>query len=164
MHSISFDRIELQPNKTLIGMNSKMSLASDGTAALWQRFMPRRGEIGHARGPALYSVQSYSGLEVFDNFTPQTEFEKWAAIAVEDVADVPEGMQQFVLRGGNYAVFDHRGPPSEFPKSAQYIFGEWLPVSEWQIDDREHFEVLLPGWRADDPEAQEEVWIPVRAK
>ena len=71
-------------------------------------------------------------------------------------------MQLDALRGGHFAVFDHYGPPSEFPKTLNFIFSQWLLQSEWQLDDREHFEMLLPGWRADDLNAREEVWIPVK--
>ena len=91
----------------------------------------------------------------------ETIFEKWAAVEVRECEAVPEGMESFVLRRGHYGVFDHQGPPSEFPKTLHYIFNEWLPKSNWQLDGREHFEVLRPGWRADDPQAREEVWIPI---
>lgn len=162
MHRINFSRIALQPDRSLIGMRASMSVAQDGTAILWQRFMPRRNEVSNAIGEALYSVQNFAGLGGFENFTPETVFEKWAAVEVRQGEAVPAGMEAFLLRGGRYAVFDHQGPPSEFPKTLHYIFSDWLPQSEWQLDDREHFEVLLPGWRADDPEAREEVWIPIR--
>lgn len=162
MHKVEFSRVVLQQDKPLIGMRANMSVAEDATASLWQRFMPCRHEILNPVGEALYSVQSYSGLDVFENFTAETEFEKWAAVEVASGAQVPEGMQSLLLRGGHYAVFDHQGPPQEFPKTLRFIFSQWMPKSTWQLDDREHFEVLLPGWRADDPEAREEVWIPLR--
>tara|TARA_R110002073_G_scaffold14656_4_gene59503 strand:- start:414 stop:869 length:456 start_codon:yes stop_codon:yes gene_type:complete len=143
-------------------MRAAMSMVQDATAGLWQRFMPRRNEVTNTIGEALYSVQNFEGLSGFENFTADTVFEKWAAVEVRDHEAVPAGMEAFLLRAGHYAVFDHQGPPSQFPKTLQFIFSEWMPQSKWQLDDREHFEVLLPGWRADDPEAREEVWIPVR--
>ena len=95
-------------------------------------------------------------------FTPEIVFEKWAAVEVANRNGVPNEMQLYALRGGHFAVFDHYGPPSEFPKTLNFIFSQWLLQSEWQLDDREHFEMLLPGWRADDLNAREEVWIPVK--
>lgn len=162
MHKIEFNRIALMEDRPLVGMRVTMSRARDATPDLWRSFMPRRLEIEDATGEALFSVQSFSGVVAFESFTADTEFEKWAAVAVRAGAAVPDGMESFLLRGGHYAVFDHQGPPREFPKTLRYIFAEWLPQAEWQLDDREHFEVLQPGWRADDPEASEEVWIPVR--
>lgn len=44
----------------------------------------------------------------------------------------------------------------------RYIFGTWLPASGYVLDDRPHFEVLGPGYRPDDPEAEEDIFIPIR--
>ena len=162
MHKIEFARIALQSDKLLVGMAAKMSLREDATAVLWQRFMPRRKGIQNALGEELYSVQSFSELDGFESFTPEAIFEKWAAVEVASRNCVPDDMQLFVLRGGHFAVFDHYGPPSEFPKTLSFIFTEWMPQSAWQLDDREHFEILLSDWRADDPNAREEVWVPVK--
>jgi AraC family transcriptional regulator len=162
LHKVEFARISLQSDKFLVGMAAKMSVASDATPSLWQRFMPRKKEIQNPVSDVLYSVQNFSGSAGFENFTPETVFEKWAAVEVANRDCVPDEMQLFVLRGGHFAVFDHYSPPSEFPKTLNFILSEWLPQSEWQLDGREHFEMLLPDWRADDPNAREEVWMPVK--
>jgi AraC family transcriptional regulator len=162
LHKVEFSRISLQSDKLLVGIAAKMSIGSDATSNLWQRFMPRRKEIQNAVGEVLYCVQSFSESDGFVSFTPETVFEKWAAVEVASRNNVPDEMKLFVLGGGHFAVFDHCGPSSEFPKTLNFIFSQWLPKSEWQLDDREHFEMLLPGWRADDLNAREEVWIPVK--
>lgn len=162
MHKVEFTRIALQADKLLVGMAAKMSVVEDATPSLWQRFMPRRNEIQNGVGEGLYSVQNFSELDGFENFTPKTLFEKWAAVEVASADCVPDGMQLFVLSSGHFAVFEHCGPPSEFPSTLNFIFSQWMPKSQWQLDDREHFEILLPDWRADDPNAREEVWIPVK--
>lgn len=74
-------------------------------------------------------------------------------------AVVPEGMEVFELKGGMYAVFVHQGSD---PAIFDYIYGEWLPSSDFELDDRPHFEVLDAQYRHSDPEASEEIWIPVR--
>jgi len=162
MHKVEFNRIALRLDSLLVGMSATMSMAKDETPTLWQRFMPRREEIQNRVGEEFYSVQNFSESVAFASFTPESIFEKWAAVEVADESCVPAGMQLFVLKGGYYAVFDHFGPPSEFPKTLDYIYSEWMPHSEWQLDEREHFEILLPGWSPIDPDAQEEVLIPVR--
>jgi AraC family transcriptional regulator len=44
-----------------------------------------------------------------------------------------------------------------------YIFREWLPNSnKYELDSREHFEVLPPDYDAQDPDAREQFWIPVK--
>lgn len=76
MHNIKFTRIALQLDKALIGMAAKMSVREDATLFLWQRFMPRRKEIQNTVSEVLYSVQSFSALDGFENFTPPGCFRK----------------------------------------------------------------------------------------
>jgi AraC family transcriptional regulator len=42
------------------------------------------------------------------------------------------------------------------------IFQEWLPRSGFEVDSREHFELLEDGYSPVNSEATEEVWIPIR--
>jgi AraC family transcriptional regulator len=63
-----------------------------------------------------------------------------------------------------YAVFTHRGPASTFARTAGYIYGVWLPASDYMLDARPHLAVMGPDYDPQDPEAEEEVWVPVRAQ
>lgn len=81
---------------------------------------------------------------------------------VRDYNEIPDGMEPFELPGGLYAVFDYKGSSSD-PRIFQYIFSEWLPNSEYQLDNRPHFEVLGEKYKNNDPESKEEIWIPVRS-
>lgn len=143
-------------------MHVQTTLSQQDPATLWGNFMPRRNEITNRLGKDFYSVQIFeAGLGV-RSFTPQTKFDKWAAVEVSDFSNVPTGMDFHELSGGEYAVFIHRGLPSDFPKTAKYIFGEWLPNSEYELDDREHFEIMGEDYRPNDPNATEEVWVPIK--
>ena len=124
--------------------------------------MPRRAEIKNTVDSSLYSLQRFDEGSKYEDFTPETEFEKWAAVEVTDIQAIPGGMESLQLKGGKYAVFLHQGPASAYRKTWQFIFEEWLPASEYELDDREHFEILKPGYRPDDPNAEEDVWIPIK--
>jgi len=152
-------RIETLDPKTLIGMRLPMSLAADRTRGLWRSFMPRRSEVSNRLTSSFLSMQVYPSP---GPPAPDTMFEKWAAVEVEAGTEPPDGMETFELVGGLYAVFIHRGPASAWPRTAQHIFGVWLPASGRQLDARPHFEVLSGDYRPDDPQAEEEVWIPIR--
>lgn len=154
-------RIETLGPKKLVGMRLEMTLATDRTATLWQRFMPRRAEVPNRLGRHFLSMQVFDLLPD-QPFTPETPFEKWAAVEVSDHADVPAGMEPYTLSGGKYAVFVHHGPASSFAQTSGYIFGVWLPQSGYELDRREHFELLGEAYRPDDQNAEEEVWIPIR--
>lgn len=154
-------RIEEVEAKRLIGMSAEMTLSDDHTADLWRKFMLRRLEVGNRQNGEFISMQIYDSSQG-QAFTPDTRFVKWAAVEVTDHENVPEGMEPYTLRGGTYAVFVHKGPASTFAETLQYIFGVWLPNSGYTLDDREHFEVLGEHYLPNDPEAEEEVFIPIR--
>lgn len=152
-------RIETFIPTTLVGHHLTISFAQDRTAELWRGFRTALRLIPDAVPTRFFSVNVYG--PAFD-FGPNAPFEKWAAVQAADGASVPEGMETFNLPGGLYAVFRHRGPASDGPRVFGYIFGTWLPTSGYVLDDRPHFEVLGPGYRPDDPEAEEDICIPVR--
>lgn len=145
----------------LVGLRIQTSLAENRAFELWRQFRPRITEISNRKGADFFDVKRYGPEMTNGQFTPATVFEKWAAVEVEAHADIPEGMQPLDLPGGLYAVFIHHGPASAFVRTYQYIFGVWLPASGFRLDDRPHFDVMGPGYRPDDPEATEEIWIPV---
>ncbi|WP_273568806.1 GyrI-like domain-containing protein [Maribacter halichondriae] len=157
-------RIETLPKKFLIGKSIRTSLTNNKTAELWQSFMVDRTAIKNNISTDLYSVQVYDKLEYFQNFNPQTEFTKWAAAEVNSIENIPNGFESFTLEGGLYAVFLHKGPANEFKRTFQFIFGQWLPNSEYVIDVRPHFEILGEKYKNDAPDSEEEVWIPIKKK
>ncbi len=153
---------ELQPKK-LVGISLYTSLADDKTGLLWQRFMKRKKAIENAKNEDLYSVQVYDEGFIQGQFNSQSVFEKWAAIEVEDFSEVPSGLQSLELEGGKYAVFTHKGTSKEFAKTAKFIFEEWLPESQFELDDRPHFEIMGKDYKGpENPESEEKIWIPVK--
>jgi AraC family transcriptional regulator len=155
-------RIETITPRKLIGKRMRMSLADNKTRELWSSFMPRRKEIINMLGTDLYSVQVYDRVPDYSKFDPNDPFYKWAAAEVSDYESLPEGMDTLELPGGDYAVFLHKGAASTGPQTFQYIFGTWLPVSGYLLDNRPHFEVLGDLYRNDHPDSEEEIWIPVK--
>lgn len=155
-------RIEVFPAKKLIGLRMTMSLIDNKTAALWSSFMPRRKEIPNTVGSELYSMQIYSPL-YFSEFSPATEFEKWAAVEVSDFDIIPEKMEKHSIASGLYAVFIHKGSSSD-SSTFEYIFNTWLPTSNYIIDFRPHFEILGEKYKNNDMSSEEEIWIPIKPK
>jgi len=155
-------RIEILTEKSLVGISLTMSLVDNKTGELWRNFMSRRKEITNNRTNDLISMQLYKPTH-FSNFNPTDEFEKWATVEVADFDRVPNDMITFILTAGLYAVFDYKG--SSMDNSIfQYIFGTWIPNSNYLLDDRPHFEVLGEKYKNADPHSEEEIWIPIRPK
>lgn len=157
-------RIEQLPKKILIGKSMRTSLAENKTHQLWRSFMLDKWAIKNAVGTDLYSIQVYDELLYFKNFNPNTEFTKWAAIEVENQNNTPGGFASFTIDSGLYAVFLHKGTVNEFPKTFQFIFNTWLPQSEYELDNRPHFELLGKNYKNNNPNSEEEVWIPIKKK
>src|SRR5215217_6072639 len=107
-----YSRIETLPEKKLLGMRMKMSFAENKTHELWKGFMVRRKDIRNNLTNDLFSMQLYGACFDFKNFDPHKIFEKWAAVEVADLGTIPDQMEGFVLKGGQYAVFQHIGPAS----------------------------------------------------
>jgi AraC family transcriptional regulator len=162
-------RINLEPQfrhleiKTLVGKKLSMSFAANRTFELWRSFMPQLSKIKNRVGLELYSVEIYP-QDFFKEFHPTVEFEKWAAVEVTEINSVPPEMEKLIIQSGMYAVFIHRGPASAGPETYNYIFGTWLPGSDYILDNRPHFALMGEKYKNDDPESEEEIWIPVKQK
>tara|TARA_R110002051_G_scaffold89451_2_gene157826 strand:+ start:1404 stop:1886 length:483 start_codon:yes stop_codon:yes gene_type:complete len=152
------------PKKDLVGKRILMSLSNDRTVELWKNFMPYLKTIKNRTSPDVLSLQDYKSSFNHQDFTPGTKFDKWAAVEVSEVVDVPENMEIFTLSGGLYAVFLYTGTPSAFHKILDYIYNEWFPKSEYVLDLRPHFEILGDKYKNNDPNSEEEVWIPIKKK
>jgi AraC family transcriptional regulator len=155
------NRIEEISEKRLVGKSLEMSLMENKTFELWRSFMPVRNKINGTKSDFLYSVQVFP-VDYYKNFSPATNFVKWAAMEVNEANEnFPEGMEMLVIPAGKYVVFEYKGL-SNNREVFQYIFDKWLPNSGYQLDDRPHFEVLGEKYKNNDPESEEEIWIPVK--
>lgn len=140
------------------------NLAENKTKELWQGFGPKIRLIENKVDPVeKWSVEIYDpGFDPI-KFTPHTLFDKWAAIEVSDHETVPDGLKELVIPAGKYAVFTFKGLHSDAVAFMGQIFGLWLPASDYELDDRPHFEIMDPNYHGPfDPESEEDFWIPIR--
>lgn len=155
-------RIEDLTQQKLVGKKLTMSLANNRTGELWKSFMPLRHTVKNTIGANLFSVQIFDGVFAYDN--PHLIFEKWAAVPVTDFKTIPANMESLIIPGGRYAVFLYQGSSAEGHKAFDYIFNRWLPSTEYEIDQRPHFELLGKNYKNNNPTSEEEIWIPVKHK
>jgi AraC family transcriptional regulator len=138
-----------------------MSLVTNRTSDLWRSFMPQRGNVQNRISNDLVSMRVYDGpLRIGD---VHQEFDKWAAVEVSGFENIPEEMESFVLVEGLYAVFNYKGLNTD-ERIFVYIFTQWLPNSNYQLDERPYFEILGSKYKNNDPESEEEIWIPLKSK
>lgn len=155
-------RIVTIASKKLVGLRLEMSFSDYKIGELWSRFGSKRNEISNNLNGDLISLVVY-GPAHFTDFKPTNTFERWATLEVANYNDVPPGMETFDLQGGLYAVFEYKGLNTD-NSIYQYIFGTWLPGSNYELDNRPHFEILGDRYKNDDPESEEEICIPIKKK
>jgi AraC family transcriptional regulator len=156
-------RTETINEKKLVGKRMTMSYADYRIGELWASFMPRRKEITNTLTNDLISLVIYAPNHFID-FKPTNQFERWATVEVENFNNVPDELETYNLSSGLYAVFNYKGMSSGAAAFFQYIYSEWVPNSEYILDDRAHFEVLGEKYKNNDPSSEEEIWIPIKAK
>ncbi len=138
-----------------------MSITDDTTSELFRSFMPLRKTIADQIGTDVICMQVYDD---FKSFTPDTLFDKWAAVEVSEWNAIPAGMETYMLPAGTYVVFLYKGNPADFAPFFHYIFSEWLPQSAYELDNRPHFDLLGEKYKNNDPASEEEIWVPVRPR
>lgn len=146
--------------KLLVGISMEMSVIENKTATLWKTFRSAKYKIPFTASDEYISLQQYP-KDYFVNFNPSRSFVKWAGVEVTQLAEIPSALATLVITGGLYAVFHRKGTD---PSIFQYIYEQWIPNSEYELDDRPHFEVLGAHYKMNDPNAEEKIWIPVKLK
>lgn len=155
-------QIKMISDKQFVGMSQKMSLVTDSTGVLFSTFMPRKKEILNVANSNVIDLRVYNE-DYFLKFNPTAEFVKYVLVECNPILEIPDGMEVYDFVGGEYAVFKYKGLASD--KSVyEYIYTEWLPNSKYSLDNRPHFEVLGPKTKLNDPNSEEEIWVPIMSK
>jgi len=154
-------KIEISPKRMLVGTMLKMSLGNNKTFELWKSFIPKQKEIKNKTNNELLSLQIYNEPLKLGDMTQV--FKKWALAEVSDFNDVPKTLETFILDSGLYAVFHYKGLSTDHSIFI-YIYTVWLPNSKYEIDQRPHFEILGDKYKNNDPNSEEEIWIPIKLK
>jgi len=147
----------------IIGVRANMSFQTinEETGQLARQFMPRRHEIQSRVGTYSFSIQNYENFD-FKILNPTNTFEKWVGVEVSNASHVPDGMELFNIPAGHYLVFNYNGSAQDFLKFWQQLHAEWLPNSEYELDNRPHFEKLPEDYNPMRLDSEEEVWVPVK--
>jgi len=122
--------------KKLVGHSIEMSLQNNKNMELFSGFMPKKNQIKNVVSNNVFEVMIYNS-SYFKGFSPTNTFTKWAK---------------------------YKGLPQGFGKLMGYIMANWLPQSNYQLDNRPHFNVLGENYKRDNPESEEDVYIPIKPK
>lgn len=113
----------VQRDRILVaGLVTEGEINGNVIRGLWERFMPRMGELAHASGPASEVWQDLPGAP------GGSAHELMAGRQVTNLEDLPEGIVGWNLPGGNYAEVVVEGVEQIGPTCQRY-WSEWLPSS-----------------------------------
>lgn len=150
-------RIEIIDPKKLVGFSITTSFQEGKTPIVWRQLMMRRKEITNRISNQLFSLQIYP-----ENFSPNQSFTKYALAEVSDFDNIPNDFETFELESGKYLVFNYQGKAENGPELFRYIFQNFIPENNFEIDDRPHFEIFGDTYNPLNEDAQEEIWIPIK--
>lgn len=156
-------KIILIEEKKLVGKTLTMNYLNNRTASLWQSFMPKRNLVLNRSSEEFISLQIYSKDYDFQTLDIHKDFTSWAVAEVQSFESQSTEFETFNLESGLYAVFHYKGLNTDF-SIFQYIFKEWLPQSDYVLDERPHFQILGAKYRNNDPESEEDIYIPIQTK
>lgn len=148
------------PKIRLIGMSHNCSFAKYDVFNLWRSFMPRKSEVLNSIDTSIFSITYYPN-NFFEAFNPQVEFSKVAALRTIDSAIIPDGMERFEIPEGLYFNFKYVGTAEAYPKLFEQILKEILPSNNLRLDNRPHYEILGANYKNNDPDSEEDIYIPV---
>jgi AraC family transcriptional regulator len=148
-------KIVTKPTFTVVGMKYRGKNEKNEIPQLWEKFMPRAGEIKQRANPFGYGVM--------DNYDEKTgEFDYLAGVEVQNVSDAPEGMESWQVPEQTYAAFPCN--LKNIKETFQQIYHEWLPQSGYQRTDGPEFEYYDESFRPDQGKLDLFIYIPVRKK
>jgi AraC family transcriptional regulator len=130
-------------------------------AQLWQAFDKREPSVPNQ--PKGICPVTY-GVCFNDNRAIAPRFCYVASVEVESLEDILMDMVGKTLPANTYAVFTHRGSLTKLGLTCQYIYGKWLPNSDYVLAgeyDFEHYDQRFQG--TDNENTEFDIYVPVKA-
>ena len=124
--------------------------------ALWGRFAPHIHRLKAPDDVRTFGVC----LETSDD--PERALTYMAGVAIPVDQPTPPGMQRARIEPGTYAVFTHRGSPATIGESIRFIWGTWLPRSEYEPGEGPDFELYDGRFKPDGSEDSAfDIYVPI---
>ncbi|GAP13382.1 transcriptional regulator containing an amidase domain and an AraC-type DNA-binding HTH domain [Longilinea arvoryzae] len=121
--------LDHQSNLLLAGLAYHGDNAHFELVDLWRSLMEQRHLLPNQR-----SLREAYGLWRYpNNFQVDRNFDYLAGVAMENLADLPPRFASADLKPCLYARFEHPGSLEHIRSTYIYIYGEWLPQSQYRL-------------------------------
>ena len=148
-----------RPETKVIGAARQYREEDLDIETLWSAFRPEVAEIRNRVGTDSFGIYE-EHRETEDTFG----FTYICSVEVTDFDEVPEGMIARIIPAHLYVAFRHNGPLSSLPETLKYIWGSWLPKSDYVYVEKPDFELYALSGQKDQPEKTLYLYIPVIEK
>ncbi len=148
-----------RPEMKVVGTTHKYQEDDLNIEMLWFDFQHKVNQVRNRIGNDAFGI-----YEEYFETGDSIGFSYICSVEVSDFDSVPEGMISRIIPQQMYAVFRHNGPLSLLPETLKYIWGSWLPKSNYEYDEKPDFELYSPGVQPEDPDHILFLHIPVSRK
>ena len=143
-----------------VGMMFSGKVKGNELYELWDRFSKVISEIPNRSNTDM----CYGIVNPFSTKMEDGEMEYVAAVEVDNFNNVPEGMVSIEIPESHYAIFTHKGHIRNFMDTIKFVFGQWLPNSDYKIMNAPELEVYDERFNVDSVDSELEFCIPVEKK
>lgn len=148
-----------QPAMKVVGIASQYNDGDLSLPKLWSAFRPYRDNIPNRVGSDFFGI-----YENYEESEDQTTFVYICSARVANFDDVPDGLITRELDAQTYARFTHMGPLAKLEDTLRYIWGSWLPKSNYEYAEKPDFELLPAGFDDSSPNNRLYLNIPIVPK
>lgn len=166
-HSLQPQIVEL-PALTLVGVEGRFigPMSPDANnhqviPPLFGKFFARQAELPPTLDGFTYGACTCAPEE--ERKRPD-ELAYLVSASVAKDAPVPGGMKVWHVPPQTYALFRHRGLITRIGETMGYIFGKWLPQSEFESADGVSLERYDERFRDHDVKSEMDILVPVRKR
>jgi len=126
---------------------------------LWEHFSEREKEIPNVKGEYTLGVcmPRHESLPLKEGDT----FVYIAGRPVSSLDEVPEGMVAVKIPKRKYARFTHKGPLTNLPHTINYIWGTWLPKSDYKHSSSPDFELYDERFDVKTLSGEVDIFVPI---
>lgn len=143
----------------VMGFANQYSEEDLNLETLWSGFRPSAGQITNRLGMDAFGI-----YEEYKETDEGIGFTYICAVEVSDFDLVPKGMVTRVIPEQLYAAFRHNGPISSLPETLKYIWGSWLPKSDYEYVEKPDFELYTHENLPENTDKTLYLYIPVSKK
>lgn len=161
--NLSPEIVMLEP-KYIAGFRFCMSIENNNTINMWEKLNAQLVKQNYiSMNNNRYSIYETGDTCSQNTFNKNSEATLFIGIETTPDNHVPKGMKLKEISGGKYSKFIHKGTVENLIYTYYYIWGIWLPNSNFQLDDRDDLECYTEKFLGAENEASQiEIYFPLK--